>query len=98
MRLDLTASELLTLLQERWPYGGHGQLRAEMFIEDALRAVVQAERERCIGLIQTKIALLERSGTAFSQNAANQLKHVLEDLNPENDFRGSVIPPEEIDV
>lgn len=97
MRLDLAASELLVLLQERWPYGGHGQLQAEMYVEDALRAVARAERERCMGLILKRIALLELSSSAFARNSANQLRGVIEEMERADEVRSSIVPEEEID-
>lgn len=98
MRLDLVASELLVLLQERWPYGGHGQLQAEMYVEDALRCVAAAERQRCEGLIQAKILMLERANNSFSKNAANQLKAVLKELSRDEwEITSSLVPYEEVD-
>lgn len=83
MRYDLVASELLSQLNELYPFYSSKQMLCELYLEDALKYAASEETERCIALIRTQINKLRSRGSAYSTNAANQLQAVVEELEAE---------------
>jgi len=97
-RHDLVASELLVELEEMFPLYNSNRLLAELKIEDALKAAALEERERCLSLIQTRVAWLLRQTASYSRNAATQLQEVQEELEADQPPTNLVPQEEELDV